>query len=473
MDYPIAFGIVMIYIIVTIVIAVIVSKKVRSSDSFLVATRSLPWFLVLAVVVGEWIGAGTVIGVAQRGYTDGITGSLYNVGMFIALVVFAVKLAARYRRAGVITVPEIVKGLFDKKTSYVSSVMLILAYFVIIVITIVGGSAVLSLLFGISHTWGLAISAGLFVAIAIVGGLVAVSITNIMHVVVLIIGLVMALIFGLVKVGGWTGLSEALPASYFDITGGAQPQMWTGEVLSVVIGFIAAQVLIMGILASKNPKAAVKGSLASAIIVLPIGVVSAMLGMLSRALYGDVLPHGLAAAPAAMLALNPWIAGFALCGLAAAIISSGPAVVLGLSQLVVRDVYVGIINPAASDKKVLFYSRAFTLVMGILAFILSLTLYEILTAVYWVFAIRAGIGALILMVTYLGMKRVNERGAFWGLLCGLGALVYWTLANHPFGIHEVYPMIAAVVVVSLIVSAVTKRKVQIPDDVRNSFKIAK
>ena len=41
MDYPIAFGIMMIYIIITIVISVIVSKKVRSSDSFLVATRAL------------------------------------------------------------------------------------------------------------------------------------------------------------------------------------------------------------------------------------------------------------------------------------------------------------------------------------------------------------------------------------------------------------------------------------------------
>ena len=75
------------------------------------------------------------------------------------------------------------------------------------------------------------------------------------------------------------------------------------------------------------------------------------------------------------------------------------------------------------------------------------------------------------MITYLGMKRVNEHGAFWGLLCGLGALIYWTLANHPFGIHEVYPMITAVVVISLIVSAFTKRKVQIREDIRQGFNI--
>lgn len=249
--------------------------------------------------------------------------------------------------------------------------------------------------------------------------------------------------------------------------------MWTGEVLSVVIGFVAAQVLVMAILAGKDPKASIKGALVSAVIVLPIGIMCAMLGMISKATYGDALPHGLAAAPAIMLSLNPWLAGFALCGLAAAIISSGPAVVLGVSQLIVRDIYVGVINPAAPDKKVLFYSRAFTLVIGILAFVASLTLYDILSATYWVFAIRSGIGLLILMVTYLGMKRVNEHGAFWGLLCGLVALVYWTLANQPFGIHEVYPMITAAVIVSLIVSAFTRRRAQIPEHFRESFNITK
>ena len=106
MEHPIVFGMMIIYIIVTMVIAVALAKRVRSSDSFLIAARGLPWFLVTAVITGDWIGGGSVIGVAQRGYTTGITGCLYNVGMFLALTIFAFTLAKRYRRTGAITVPE-------------------------------------------------------------------------------------------------------------------------------------------------------------------------------------------------------------------------------------------------------------------------------------------------------------------------------------------------------------------------------
>lgn len=51
-----------VYIIVTVVIAAVLAKRVRSSDSFLIAGRGLPWFLVVAVIAGDWIGGGSVIG---------------------------------------------------------------------------------------------------------------------------------------------------------------------------------------------------------------------------------------------------------------------------------------------------------------------------------------------------------------------------------------------------------------------------
>ncbi|MBA7689399.1 Sodium/glucose cotransporter [subsurface metagenome] len=473
MEYPIVFGMMMIYIIVTMVIAIALAKRVRSSDSFLIAARGLPWFLVTAVVTGAWIGGGSVIGVAQSGYTTGIAGCLYNVGMFIALTLFAFTLVKRYRRTGAITIPEMVKSFFGNKTGHVASVMIILAYSIIMITTLVSGGAVLSLVLGISQTWGIAISAILFVGITLAGGLVSISLTNFIHVVVLFLGLLMSAIFGLMKVGGWSGLSQALPASYFDFTGGVPHQLWTGDLVSVVIGFFAAQVVIIGILAGKDPEATAKGCFASAFLVLPLGIACVLLGMISRVIYGDALPYGLTAGPAAMVALNPWLGGFAICGIWAAIISSGPAIVLGLSQLFVQDYYVGIINPAAPDNKVLFYSRAITVVIGIITFVFALGFYEVLSGILWAFAIRAGVGLLIIMIAYLGMSRVNEKGAFWGLLCGLVVLIYWTIADRPWDIHEVYPMLGSVAVVTLIISAFTKRKASIPEHIRESFEITK
>ena len=206
-------------------------------------------------------------------------------------------------------------------------------------------------------------------------------------------------------------------------------------------------------------------------LVLPIGVICARLGMISRAVYGDALPHGLSAGPAAIVALNPYLAGFGMCGLWAAVISSGPPILLGLAQLGIRDFYLQMIDPAAPDSKVLLYTRVLTAAFGVIAFFISLVLYELLQAIYWVFAVRAGIGLLLLMVTYLGVKRVTEHGAFWGLLAGLLVLIVWTAADRPFAIHEVFPAVLTVFVVALVVSARKGRQAEVPRRIIESFNL--
>ena len=471
MEHTLVFTVMIIYLVLTIVFASVVSRKVRDSDSFLIASRGLPWFLVAAVITGDWIGGGSVIGVAQKGYTSGITGCIYNIGMFLALVLFTFTLAKRYRRTGFITVPEMVKSFFGSKTAHLASVIIMLAYAVIQVTTLVSGGTILSLVLGTSQSWGIGISAILFLAITLAGGLVSISVTNILHVTVLFFGLLMSAIFGLAKVGGWSGLTTKLPPSYFEISGGLPLQLWSGDIVSVAFGFLAAQVLISGVLAGKNPESTAKGCLVSAFMVLPIGVVCALLGMISKVIYGDSLPHGLGAGPAAMMALNPWVGAFAMCGLWAAIVSSGPAILLALSQLVVRDIYVGIIRPNAPDHKVLFYSRGVAVLMSLFTFAAALSFYEVLRGILWAFAIRTGIGILIVMIAYLGMKRINEHGAFWALIAGLITQIYWFAAKQPFSIHEVYPTLGVVMCVALLISAFTKRKQQIPEDVKRNFGI--
>ena len=80
-----------------------------------------------------------------------------------------------------------------------------------------------------------------------------------------------------------------LPASYFDITSGIQPQLWIGDLVSIVIGFLAAQVLIVGVLAGKDPEATAKSRFTSAFAVLPLGVACTLMGMVSKVIYGDTV----------------------------------------------------------------------------------------------------------------------------------------------------------------------------------------
>ena len=67
------------YIILTVVIATLALRRKMSAEHYFVAGRALPAVVVLGVLLGDYLGGGSVIGVTQRGYNDGIVGLLYTV----------------------------------------------------------------------------------------------------------------------------------------------------------------------------------------------------------------------------------------------------------------------------------------------------------------------------------------------------------------------------------------------------------
>ncbi len=77
------------YIILTLVIANMVLRKKMGSEHYLVAGRALPMFMVMAVVLGDWLGGGSTVGVCQRGYNEGIVGWVYPISIGIGLIVFS------------------------------------------------------------------------------------------------------------------------------------------------------------------------------------------------------------------------------------------------------------------------------------------------------------------------------------------------------------------------------------------------
>lgn len=461
------------YVVLTVVVANLVGRRWLGAEHYLVAGRALPTLLVLVVVLGDYLGGGSVIGVAQRGYNEGIVGWIYPISISIALLFFGLVMAGRYRRLGAVTVPEIARRLFDTKTRNLSAILIGMAYYVITVITVVAGGALLSPLLGIDKCLADLIAAVIFIAIVVGGGLHSIAIVNIIHCIIIYLGMLLGLFYSLVLIGGSVPagfgiLRSQLPPSFWSFEA-ISPVTWSGEILATVFACFAAQAAITGIFAAKDDKAAARGTIMAGALVIPIGVVFVMLGMCARVYYGSGLPFGLTASPAIMLALNPVVAGIALCGCWAAIVSTGPLCLLAPVQIIIRDVYQAYINPKASDKKVLLYSRALTIVLGITCWLLAMLLYKLLDTVFWAFTLRVGMGVLFLAITYLGARYVSESGAFWGLIAGFIALIAWTVAGSPYGIHVAVPTIIAVFIVSVVISRFRKRKVELSPEVMEAL----
>lgn len=471
--HVVPFVMLILYAFLTIGIANRVLRKKLGSEHFLVAGRALPLSLVIAVVVGDLLGGPSTVGVCQRGYTIGIVAILYPIAYGIGMFLFSSTMAERYRRLKAITVPEVVGKLFDTKTRITTAFVVGVAYFFIGIAQIMAGGALLSPLLGIDIWLAELFAALVFIFIIIAGGLRSIALVNIIQVFVIFIGIVFSLIFSLMLIGGSVtgGIARIwndLPPSFWSF-GSRNPLTLTGETLGTIFTVFAAQAIIIGIFAAKDAKTAVKGSWLAGLLYMPVGIAFTILGLCSRLHFGDTLPYGLSAAPAMMLELNPFVAGFALCGLFAALISTGPIVFLAPIQIFMRDIYTVYINPGASDRKKLFINRLLAIILLLAGWFLAVTFQEILRLQYWALAFRSGIAIVLLSLTYLGARYVSEDGAFWGLISGVVVFAFWTFAGSPYGIHVAIPSLATIFIATLIISKFRKRKHEFSQDVQEAM----
>ena len=462
-----------VYAVLTIGVANIVLRKKLGAEHFLVAARALPLSLVIAVLLGDMVGGASTVGVCQRGYNEGLVSSLYSISLGAAFFAFAFTMSRRFRRLRAITIPEVTGRLFDAKTRLVSAFVIAVSYFFIGITQIMAGGALLSPLLGIDIWLAQFIAALLFVVIISAGGLHSIALVNIIQVFFIFAGLLIGLGFSLKIIGGsipagFSRITNELPSSFMSFSSRPLPTM-TGEVLGTVFTFFAAQAAITGVFAAKDPKVAVQGTWIAGFLIMPIGVAFAMLGMCARVYFGESLPYGLSAAPAMMLELNPVAAGISLCGLFAAIISTGPLNFLAPIQIFIRDIYSVYIEPEASDRKLIILNRILAVVILGCGWALAVTFQEILKLTYWAFAFRAGIAVVLLSVTYLGSRYVSEDGAFWGLLSGVLVFAVWTLAGNPFGVHVAIPSMATVFAATLLISRFRKRRNEFAQEVQEAL----
>lgn len=121
----------------------------------------------------------------------------------------------------------------------------------------------------------------------------------------------------------------------------------------------------------------------------------------------------------------PFIAGIFLCGILAAIMSTADSQLLVTASSVSEDIYKGIINKKAEDKKVLTVSRITVVVVAVLAYLIALNPNNSIMSL--VSNAWAGFGAAFgpLVLLSLFWKRTNMPGAVAGIISGGLIVLVW------------------------------------------------
>ncbi|NXQ44559.1 SC5A9 protein, partial [Catharus fuscescens] len=468
-----AFGVADIVVVVlyfAFILAVGIWSSIRTSQGtiggYFLAGRSMTWLPIGASLMSSDVGSGSFMGLAGTAAAGGLAVGGFEWNAIWPLLALGWIFLPVYIAAGVVTMPEYLQKRFggQRIQIYMSVLSLILYIFTRISVYIFAGALFIRTSLG----WNLYLSTAVLLAVTavytIVGGLTAVIYTDLIQTVIMVVGAFVLMFIGFEKVGWYEGLQEkyitAIPKITVPNTTCHLPREdsfhlfrdpitgdlpWPGLVFGLTVVALwcwcTDQVMVQRALSAKNLSHAKGGSVfAGHLKTLPMFFI-VMPGMISRALFPDevgcVHPEeckricGAAvgcsniAYPKLVIELMPdGLRGLMIAVMMAALMSSLTSVFNSSSTLFVVDIWQRL-RRKASEQELMIVGRVFILILVVIS-ILWIPIVQSANSGK-LFDYIQSIGSYLsppitaLFILAIFWKRVNEPGAFWGLMAGLAA----------------------------------------------------
>ncbi|MGI9952070.1 sodium:solute symporter family protein [Moorellaceae bacterium AZ2] len=429
--------IILAYLTLTVAAGLYAQRKTRTATSFHGA--GLGVLMVVVISVGEWLGGTSTTGISEYGFVTGLSGAWYTIANGIGVIVLALFFAKLYRNLGTVTVPGIVEKFLGVNARVVASIFLTFVMIAVGTAQIIAAGTLGVSVLGLSYEAGVVVLGIGFIAYTLAGGMNAIGYTNFIHLIAMYGGALLALIFVLADIGGFSSLRASLPAQpYFNWVGiGWSPvSSW---IIASVLGACTAQAGIQPILAARDVKVAQKAAFITAFVVAPFGIITALLGMAARVRFPDLVNAKLAL-PTLMMHLNPVIGGIVLASIMAAILSTVSPIILAAGTMFTKDLYQRLWRPGASEQQLLFVSRLSTGLAGIACILLALLMYgstRILDMVYFAYTIRGSLFIIILFALY--WRKTSPRAAVYSMIITAAVGFFWVLYKAKYGHFPIHP----------------------------------
>lgn len=427
--------IILIYFSITIIIGFLARKRSDSSTSFHGA--GLGVLMCVAAGTGEWLGGTSTSGVSEYGYLFGISGAWYTIANAIGIVVLAIFFAKLYRSLDQVTVPGILEKYLGEKARIVSSILLIFIMIAVGTSQIIAAGTLGVSVMGLNYNTSVIILGVGFIIYTLAGGMISVGYTNILHLLAMYGGTLLAIFLTMSDVGGISSLKMTLPEGYFNMTNIGMPRV-SSWIMASVLGACTAQAGIQPILAARDEAVARKSAFLTAVAVAPFGIFTALLGMVAKAKY-PALENAKLALPTLMMDLQPLAGGIVLASILAAILSTVSPIILAAGTMATKDIYQKLINPKADDKQMLKVSRLTTGLAGVICIILSLIMYgstRILDIVYFAYTLRGAIFVVLLFGIY--WKGATSSAAVKSLILTTVVGFFWVAYKAVTGSYPIH-----------------------------------
>ncbi|EHQ25854.1 sodium:solute symporter family transporter [Mucilaginibacter paludis] len=471
------------------------SQSLNAQEYFL-AEGSLTWWAIGASLIASNISAEHFIGMSGSGFALGLAISSYEWMSAAALILVAIFIIPVYLKNRIFTMPQFLSLRYNDHVSTIMAVFWLLVYvFVNLTSIIYLGALAISSISTISFGWSIA---GLcfFSMIVTLGGMKVIGYTDVIQVLVLIIGglittyLALELLaqhygFGNDIFKALTVLRRDAPEHFHMIFDSSNPNYKELPGISVLIGGMLInnlaywgcnQYIVQRALGADLPTAR-KGILFAAFLKLLVPVIAVLPGIIMYLLHskgmftaqmsdgGVVKPDH--AYPTLINLLPAGLKGVAFAALTAAIVASLAGKANSISTIFSLDIYKKYLNKDAGEKKMVFVGRIAVVIAMVIAAIVTPSLRSLDQAYQFIQEYVGFISPGVLAIFLLGFfwKRTTATAALTGAILTiplstvLKFLPVWThgaFPDYPF-LDRMTIDFVVIVVVMAIISLTTKK----------------
>jgi SSS family solute:Na+ symporter len=442
-------------------------SKVKTKADFLVAGRSLPAFVLIFTLLSSWIGSGSLLGGAENAYKHGFS-ALWQAGGGWAGLLLIYFIAPRARKFAQFTIPDLLEARYNQVARVLGVIATLFAFTAITSYQLIGGGDILHLVFpdAITPTLGKYIIAGFVIAFTAIAGMSSVAYTDLAIGLMATVTMLVALPVLMHSAGGWTHITQSLPASHFQFLGDftlVQAMELMVPTMLLMLGNQSMYQKFFSAKSAKDARVAVVGWIIGTVILETVIVALAVVGSVLFPT-GEVSQH-----PREILAYTalhglPALLGALLMGAVfAKIISTANNYLFSPATNLVNDVFVRYIARDASNKRVLLISRLMVVLLGVWSLWQALGTESVLQKTIYAYTIYAAALTPVVLAAFYS-RRATAAGAATAIGAGTFFTVFWNtqwIAHHlPAKYADpdfaIFPALGAALLGLVLVSAFTK-----------------
>ncbi len=432
-------GFVFLYLILSIGVGMYAATKVHNARDYITAGRSLPMYIVLAMVFATWFGAETVLGIPATFMEEDLGGLISDpFGAALCLVLFGLFFARKLYRMNLLTLGDFYRERFGHKVEVIAGIAIALSYLGWVSAQVTALGLVFNVLSdgSITQAQGILIGAAIVLLYTLYGGMWSVALTTFVQMIVIVIGLIYISTLLADMTGGVEPVVQhAVDNNKFnfwpDMNAVAMVAFISG-LLTMGFGSIPQQDVFQRANASKNENIAVWGTVLGGVAYFVFAAVPLFMAYSSNLIDPVLTAQWMAEdsqklLPELVKAHLPLIAQVIFYGaLLSVIMSTASGTLLAPSVILSENVLKGwVTRKNLSERKMLVMTRW---VVGI--FSVCVTLYSL-----WALDQETGIHQMVEnaykvtlvlaftpLVAGLYWKRATTLGAYWAM--GLGLAVW-------------------------------------------------